>query len=183
MEEVWRDIKGFEGKYEVSNYGRVRNKKTGKILKPFIQQDYLRFSLCGVKKLGARLVAEAFITNPNNLPVINHKDRVRSNNFVWVNEDGTIDQEKSNLEWSSIRDNVIYPPTQTQRIKTILENGKKRRKVLKIDILTNEVIKEYPSEKEAAIDNNLSKGNLCCVLKHYYGRKTTGGFRWEYASI
>jgi hypothetical protein len=104
MEEVWKDIKGFEGRYQVSNMGRVRSLDhttlikrdgykdctvffRGKILTPMLNSGYYRVSMSpgnGKKRpyLVHRLVAEAFIPNPNHLPMINHKDEVRTNNIV-----------------------------------------------------------------------------------------------------
>ena len=83
MVEIWKDIKGYEGLYQVSNIGRVRslkrNNTNGKILKQCINKDgYLRVDLSknNIKstKRVHRLVAETFIDNDKNLPVINHKD-------------------------------------------------------------------------------------------------------------
>lgn len=125
MEEIWKDIKGYEGYYQVSNLGRVRSldkyikiggvwqNKKGVIRKPRINASgyyTIDFSVNKVRKhfLVARLVAAAFIPNPNNYPCVNHKDENRLNNFVWVNEDGTVDPEKSNLEWCTVEYNCNY---------------------------------------------------------------------------
>lgn len=103
--EIWKDIQGYEGLYQVSTLGRVRSldrliksrygnfrKITGKIIKPNkIWSGYLRISLWKQQQVEYkslhRLVAETFIPNPQNLPCVNHKDEVKSNNSV------------SNLEW------------------------------------------------------------------------------------
>lgn len=98
--EIFKDIKGYEGKYEISNYGNVRSTsyKGVKILKPSITKNgYKNVILCvnqiKTHKLIHRLVAEAFINNDNNLPVVNHIDCNKLNNIV------------SNLEWCSVEYN------------------------------------------------------------------------------
>lgn len=126
--EEWRDVVGFEGLYQVSNLGRVKgldrlvdtninnvNRRIhkGKLLKPqFNNKGYKRVNLCknGNKNMAFvhRLVAEAFIPNPNNYPIINHKDENKQNNMVWVNEDGSIDYDKSNLEWCTQEYNMNW---------------------------------------------------------------------------
>ena len=95
MEEIWKDIKGFEGRYQVSNLGRVRSldwpRHNGRILKQQITHwGYYRVNIVsecgGVKYLGVhRLVAIAFIPNPHNYPEVNHKDEDKLNNLVFIN--------------------------------------------------------------------------------------------------
>ena len=99
-EEEWRNVIGFDGHYQVSNFGRVKSFKWGveKILKPNCSKDsYPRISLYQngeLKKVLVHvLVAKACIPNPNNLPVVNHIDNVRSNNRV------------ENLEWVTYSEN------------------------------------------------------------------------------
>lgn len=106
--EEWRDIAGFEDSYEVSNLGRVRSKEriasNGSHLSPKIRKGvgsrYRTISLCkenkGINKLIHRLVAEAFIPNPDNLPEVNHKDLDITNNRV------------DNLEWVSTSYNHMH---------------------------------------------------------------------------
>ena len=127
MEEVWKDIENYEGLYQVSNFGKVRSvereivysdgrvyKYKSSIIKPSFNKRTGYYSTC-LRKNGKpktfrlnRVVAQTFLPNPNNLPSVNHKDENKLNNFVWVNEDGSVDIEKSNLEWCDDKYNSNY---------------------------------------------------------------------------
>lgn len=113
VNEIWKPIKGYEDRYEVSNYGSVKsiskfvkNRYSGfmtkeKLLKPLVlTKGYLGVCLYKDKKATTlkihRLVAEAFIPNPNNYPCVNHKDEDKTNNFV------------GNLEWCTVSYNNSY---------------------------------------------------------------------------
>ena len=122
--EIWRDIKGFEGIYQVSNRGNIRSldrisvnsygmprKLKGHIMKPYLNvYGYLDIGLsnCGAGNIFKvhRLVAEAFIPNPDNLPQVNHKDENKTNNNV------------ENLEWCTNRYNVKYSIERKKEIGT-----------------------------------------------------------------
>lgn len=100
MQEVWKPINGFEGIYEVSNKGYIRNAK-GRLLKRFIiPQGYLMVELFhNYKRTHARvnrLVAEAFLPNPDNKPEVNHKNGDKLDNRV------------ENLEWTTKSENMIH---------------------------------------------------------------------------
>lgn len=101
MEEIWKPIPNYEGSYEVSNKGRIRSLNKGIILKPYVQNNgYLvvrlhKKGVC-VGKTVHRIVASAFIENPDNLPMINHKDAIKTNNNV------------ENLEWCTACQNMRH---------------------------------------------------------------------------
>ena len=101
MKEIWKDIKDYPN-YQVSNLGNVKNIKTNKILKPFnTSNEYLKVALSknGISKqfFIHRIVAKAFIPNPNNLPEVNHiKEFEKTNNKV------------DNLEWCNHSYNQNY---------------------------------------------------------------------------
>ena len=101
--EICKDVKGYEGYYEISTLGRVRSTsyKGKRILKPALTKNgYLNVIFCVNQKkehkLIHRLVAEAFIPNINNYSTVNHKDEDKLNNYV------------ENLEWLSVEDNNRY---------------------------------------------------------------------------
>ena len=101
MDEIWRDIKGYEGFYQVSDRGNVRSLRRHKCLKPIQKPDGYQLVHFYVKGKDQwlyihRLVAETFIPKEQGHDVINHKDNNRSNNVVW------------NLEWVTRKENIQY---------------------------------------------------------------------------
>ena len=122
--ECWKDIEGFPN-YQVSNHGRVKNKKTGKILKPYkTNRGYLTvgFWVNGKKKrlLVHRLVAAAFIPNTENLPEVNHANGCKTDNNV------------ANLEWSTGSQNIIHAyQTGIRKTKLSKEQVIEIRKLIK----------------------------------------------------
>ena len=103
MQELFKDIKGYEGLYQISNLGDVKTiykYRPSRNLKPVIRKGYYTVTLCkdGNIKIHSvhRLLAEAFIDNPDNLPVINHKDGNRLNNSI------------NNLEWCTQKENIRH---------------------------------------------------------------------------
>jgi hypothetical protein len=164
---IWKEISGYEGLYEVSDTGLVRSLWYGKkrILSPAKNGfGYLHVSLCKDGKtksmLVHRLVAEAFVPNPNNLETVNHKDEVKTNNKV------------NNLEWMTLADNNCYG---THVLRVGLAHSKP---VLQLDKSGN-VVKQFPSTQEAARQTGIPSGSICKVCNG--NRKTAGGFIWKYA--
>jgi len=180
MIEVFKSITGYEGLYEVSNLGNVRSLgslkgngkgyfQEGRVLKPAKNTfGYLFVDLCknGNEKLHTvhRLVATAFIENPDNLPCINHKDEDKTNNVV------------SNLEWCSYSYNINYG-THNQRVSESQRNNPKlSKKVLQLT-LDGVLVREWESVNECH-RNGFDKGHVsaCCLGKS----KTHKGYRWCY---
>lgn len=184
MQEIWKDIEGYEGLYRVSNFGNVmslnyRNTKTHKNLTPKINNDgylwvELRKNTIPKPYLIHRLVAMAFITNPNNYPLINHKDENKSNNNVL------------NLEWCTHSYNVLYSIKKRTRsaygVRRAREDGKpyKYKGMVIQKTLSGEFLKKYSNSLEVARTNNYNQWAIteCCRGN----RKTAYGYRWEFAS-
>lgn len=152
MIEIWKDIVGYEGLYQVSNLGRVKSSfRYKKILKQFEDnKDYLRVTLYKNNKSKSikvhKLVAEAFIPNPNNYNCVNHKDENKTNNNV------------ENLEFCSFYYNLMYG-TRVQRIAE-----KNNKPILQFDLEGN-FIKEFESITQASkeLNNSLNNISQCCL--------------------
>ena len=165
MIELWKDIKGYEGLYQVSNLGRVKRVTTGGILKGRQNpHGYLLVTLSknNIKstKTIHRLVAEAFIPKTENNPQANHIDEDKTNNKV------------SNLEWVTAKENINHGTRSERAAKT------KSIPIIATNLTTDES-QEFNSTKECARQLSLDPGNITKVLK---GKcKTLGGYTFEYA--
>lgn len=168
--EIWKDIKGYEGLYQVSNFGRVKSLVNNKgqyrekILNPIIGNGYYRVRLFKNKqnKLYSvhRLVAEAFIPNPDNLPQVNHRDENKLNNSV------------DNLEWCDNKFNMNYGTARQRMVE------KQSKKVYQYDLEGN-LIKIYNSVSETEKDGFMTTAVSACCRNEKY-RHTHKGYRWEY---
>lgn len=170
---VWKEIPGFEGLYEVSNTGKVRNRKH-EILKQQIKRTpctcyktvdlWKNGSYC--KKYVHRLIAESFIPNPSGFEFVNHKDEDGTNNSI------------ENLEWCTREYNVNYGTARKRQAKKLKgRKSEKRIAVIQMDKDGNE-IKIHPSVTSAAESVGCSISEISSVCKGK--RKTTRGFDWKY---
>lgn len=175
MIETWKDIPKYEGLYQVSNMGRIKSLKRktlngkclyDKILNNRINHNgYLMIFLSKNKKIKGyrihRLVAQAFIPNPDNLPQVNHIDKNKTNNRI------------NNLEWCTAKYNTQHA------IINKLRDNKYRRKIVQCD-LDNNIVKEWNSIKEAT-DFGFSKSGIwqCCNNK----RNMHKNYKWYYKEV
>lgn len=154
--EQWRSIEGFDN-YLVSNKGRIMNGKTGRILRPADDGGgYDKVVLCkngitSTKKVH-RLVAQAFIDNPNNLETVNHIDEDKHNNNV------------ENLEWLSSGDNTRYSLS---------------KPVEQYDLYSGELLATYPSTM--AVERLMGFGNSTISMACRGQYKKAYGYIWKYA--
>lgn len=175
--EIWKDIKDFEGLYQVSNFGRVRSLNYGgtgkvKLLRPGEDSNgYLQVFLYKNGKRKAfqvhRLVAKVFLPNWFDEPQVNHKDENKHNNFCGTPEN---DFNDGNLEWCDAKYNSNYG-TRNERVAE-----KQSKPVIQLT-KTGELVREWPSIREAGRNGfHQSSVTRCCRGK----LKTHKGFHWEY---
>ena len=188
MKEEWKQIEGYEGMYEVSNFGRVRSvarivkasygsqrNAYSRVLKPYTNRlgyQYVVLSKDGktLTRSLHRLVAMAFIPNPNEYSIINHKDENPRNNRA------------DNLEWCTQMYNVHYG-TGMERGNAKSNHG--RMAVDKLDLNGNYIC-SYRSISEAAEAVGVRKQCICACLKgtNSIGRRclSAGGYKWRFSN-
>lgn len=183
IQTKWKDIVGYENEYQINQFGEIRTLKNSPklkkydVLKPQISKRngyvYQMLYKNGKEKLLRvhRLVAMAFLPNPNNLPQVNHKDGNKQNNSV------------DNLEWCEQSDNMKHAyknglqiPSENQRKAIINTNKLKQKKVCQIK--DGEVINTFSGISEASRQTKISISCIsrCCNLK----RKSTNGYEWRF---
>ncbi|MBQ7798752.1 MAG: HNH endonuclease [Clostridia bacterium] len=183
MKEIWKDIEGYESLYQVSNLGNVKSldhirkngtneyMQKGKLLKPQLNNKtryfYIRLSKNGKVKsfLLHRIIAQAFIVNPNNYKEINHKDENPSNNSL------------QNLEWCDRKYNINYGTGNQRRSQTEIGTKKGAKKVCQFD-LKNNLLKIWDSQSQIKKELGMAQSNICncCNGK----RQSAYGYKWRY---
>lgn len=174
--EEWKAIPGYEGLYEVSDFGRVRNTRTGRILRPGKNKFgyyFVNLYKDGKKKYFRvhRLVYEAFCGKIPDGMVIDHVDGCKTNNNL------------NNLRCVTPKENMNNPNTLTDewRKKSTDATRKARNKaVIQIDKTTGETIKLWECASDACKELGINNAivSLCCNGK----KKSAGGFKWRFAS-
>lgn len=189
MHEIWKDVVGWEGLYQVSNLGNIRTlhytkpylmhpkpDKYGYVSVSLVKRNSLKYKWCRVH----RLVAEAFIPNPDNLPQVNHKDEDKTNNRA------------DNLEWctalynntygsrltkvSDSRKGMVFSDVHIENLKK--SHAKSQGKAVKQCTVSGEFIQQYESISEAARKFNTTPQNIshCCLGI----TKSACGYIWSY---
>lgn len=175
MQEIWKDIVGYEGLYQVSNFGRVKSLRRTtlaangarrnypeKILTPFKNKTgYLSIQLYfghkNVHKLIHRIMAESFIPNPKKLDQVNHKNGIKNDNSL------------NNLEWISRRGNALHA---AYELGIVIGNNRYKK------VRCLETNKDYPSIRSAARSTNIP---ITCLKRVLRGeRKDYCGLHWKF---
>lgn len=175
QDEVWKDVVGYEGLYRISNQGTVcRLYKNGKVnfMTPRILNGYWRVKLCNGNTQKEyflhRLIAQAFIPNPENKPEINHINGIKTDNRI------------ENLEWVTRSENAIHA-TKTGLLKYSEYRYNRTRDVNSKPVMCVETGKIYVSCTEAGKDIKTDAAHIgeCISGK----RNTAGGYHWKLVSI
>ena len=177
MKEIYKDIIGFEGSYQISNLSNVRSldtyykrygsdvpiKRKGMILNQNNVQGYLRVNLSKNKISKSysvhRLVAIHFIPNPFNKPQVNHLNGIKNDNRI------------VNLKWATQSENMIHSYTSNLHKKESL------RKKVKQFSLDNKYIETHLSIRIASDTTGISVSNISKACK--YNTRTAGGYKWK----
>ena len=182
MQEIWKDVKGYEGYYQISNKGRVRSldrtiifknggkhffkgkiisqtvSKTGYWISTLSKNCYSRTTKVHI------LIAKAFIPNPLNKPQVNHKDLNKLNNKI------------SNLEWVTAKENMQHA-WRNGAIRSTIGTGKN---ILMLDKKTKKVLKDFNSITNVKKYLNIKECASIYKCIHRYDRKSAYGYDWRY---
>lgn len=171
---MWKMIP-VDNNYEASDNGQIREIKTKKIISQWVDKDgYLLATLSNKLYRVHRLIAQTFISNPYNLPVVNHKDFNKQNNNI------------NNLEWVTYSENVCHSFSGNHRQTSVQQWATKvqpkaaeasKTKVAQYT-LTGQLLRVFDSQREASEQTGVCRSSITrCVTGH---RKTAGGYKWAY---
>lgn len=174
MIEVWKDIKGYENSYQVSNLGRIKslgnksNHKKEIILK---QANVMKYQCVSLRKNNKakmfkvhRLVAQAFIPNPENKKQVNHISGIKTDNRV------------CNLEWCTSSENLKHAFKKGLKKQKKGKENSRSKPIIAIDKNNKKVILEFGSLREAERKLNLPHSNIIQSIKR---NGTCGGYKWK----
>ena len=190
--EIWKPVVGYEGLYEVSNLGNIRSlnyrhTNTIKNLSLSLNKNgYVQVNLWknynGKVLVVHRLVAEAFIPNPDNKPEIGHINTIKTDNTVCLNEDGSVNYEKTNLRWVTKKENMNNPLTikDLSKIRIGNENAKSIYRAVLQYTKDGKLIKEWASMNSAARELKISRSGICDCCNGRNRTKSYGGYVWKY---
>lgn len=178
MKEVWKDVVGYEGLYEVSDLGNVRSTKRGNLKNLYLKshnRGYLQVELFkdGKSKMLMvhRIVAQAFIKNADGFPQVNHKDENKTNNRV------------DNLEWCTGSYNICAyyknHPDFFKNRKSVQKRKRRIGKAINQYTLDGDFVASWSDSREVEIQNKWSAWSIqeCCRGN----RKKAYGYTWQYA--
>ena len=162
----WKPIVGFEEYYLVSDSGQVWSIRRHRALKPKIDRygyEVVALSIKGVlhHRTIHRLVAQSFMPNPQNLPTVNHINEIKTDNRV------------SNLEWTSVADNINHGTRNKRMADTKCHQPVEQ-------ILSDGTVAQYKGVKDASRKTGINRNCISQCCKNT--RKTAGGYKWRYAN-
>lgn len=178
IKEIWKDVEGYEGLYQISNYGNLRSlvdkygkkrvllRKCQKTAKGYLHTRLYKNHKGKTLRIHI-LVAKAFIPNPHNYPMVNHKDEDKTNNCVW------------NLEWCDNSYNSNYGTLPERKSIINTNHPSKSKQVAMFDNNWN-LLRVFPSCSEAQRQTGINQSLISKVCRAPIGHFSAGGNNWRF---